>query len=274
MADRESTDTDIVSSRNEQFSEKIKTKIWLEESVDQNAYLAKNSYCYGYDIRELTNGACYSDVLYLLFRGELPDDAEGELFNALLIAFINPGPRDHGSRAAIQAAIGKTDSLHILPIALTIFAGEHNGAIHLVETMKFMVRLPKKSAGERLEDVLLNDVPESIGFGKRYGGCDEQSYDLLRMFSQMQGAGSCLKSLQELADELISRHDVGILPHGIIAAVFADLGFLPRQAPPLLQLISAPGILAHGLEFVGKPRSHVPFLADEFYEILGENDDV
>lgn len=261
-----------VKPRDEGFVANVRTKIWNETSAD-NPYIANKVSCYGYDLQALTSKVSYADMLYLLFRGELPDSGASELFNALLVAFINPGPRDNGSRAAIQASIGKTDTLHVLPIALSIFAGEQSGAKYINEATRFFVRAPKRSVADNIELLVEPESRLRYGFGAAYNSKDELAATLLQTLCETTGAGDSLATAQAINSELDAR-DFGIMRHGAFAAALADLGFLPKHAPALYQLISAPGMLAHGLEYVGKPRNQVPFLSDEFYEIVGENDEV
>ncbi|MFK7731406.1 MAG: hypothetical protein AB8B48_07265 [Pseudomonadales bacterium] len=264
-----------VKPRDEGFVANVKTKIW-KETDSSNPYVAAKASCYGYDLQELMRKVSYPEMLYLLFRGELPDAGAAELFNALMVAFINPGPRDNGSRAAIQASIGKTDTLHVLPIGLSIFAGEKSGAKFINDTMRFFVRAGKRSIADNIELLKGLDDPRTHGFGSAYNGKDELAAVVLQTLCNTMGAGDSLATGLAINSELdnLDNLDFGIMRHGVFAAALADLGFLPKHAPALYQLINAPGILAHGLEYVGKPRNQVPFLSDELYEIVGENDDV
>ena len=60
---------------------------------------------------------------------------------------------------------------------------------------------------------------------------------------------------------------MGWLSVGVAAAVFADLGFHPRYGAGLFQLLSAPGLLAHGMEQANKPITAMPFVSDNAYVI-------
>ena len=58
-----------------------------------------------------------------------------------------------------------------------------------------------------------------------------------------------------------------MLKTGLCAAVLAELGFQPRQGCGLMQLLAAPGLLAHGVEYANKPFTSMLFEPDENYEI-------
>jgi citrate synthase len=79
-------------------------------------------------------------------------------------------------------------------------------------------------------------------------------------------AGDALKWGAEFSDNLI-KHGYGWLPTGLAAAAFIDLGLNSLAAAGMFQLISAPGLLAHGLEMCGKSESPAPFLDDDHYLI-------
>ena len=71
----------------------------------------------GYDIRDLATKAGYEEVVYLLFNGELPGDAELEAFSRdlatqraipeQLIESMRLYPRPSNSMAALRAAVGQ-----------------------------------------------------------------------------------------------------------------------------------------------------------------------
>ena len=256
-----------VQSRGEQFEDKITTKIWLEEPVESNAYITERAYCHGYDLHELMAKRTYSETLFLLFKGRLAEPHEATLFDALLIAFMNPGPRNNGSRAAVQAAVGKTDTLHILPIALSIFAGEQSGAKHLESAVRFFVKSHRRPVNFALAALANDDSRLQFGFGRIYDGLDALSANTLGQLLQVCPDASALQFAQDL-NVLCNGRGFGLLPAGVAAAAFCELGILPKHASALYQMMAGPGMLAHGLEFVAKPRSQVPYLSDDNYEIV------
>lgn len=116
-----------VRKRDIKFAAKTVTRIWDEQPEEQNPYLAKHCRCHGYDLLELMQKCTFSEVMFLLFRGELPSKEQARLLDALLVAFINPGPRHPATRAAMNAGVSKTKAPHILPIALSVLGGRYLG---------------------------------------------------------------------------------------------------------------------------------------------------
>jgi len=262
-----------VSKRDDVYAQRSVTRIWQELPAEDNAYIAAQSRCHGYDLMALLQQRSFVDVLYLLFRGELPEPEEAALLETLMVAFINPGPRHPATRAAMNAGIGKTDPALILPIALTTLSGKYNAAGSLEECMRFLRKQQRKPAQvtarqllEKLERPAEGDCHIAAGFGSVYNGIDLMSKQIAEHLVQMPGAGTALKWGQDFAQTL-TKEGMGWLATGVVAAVLTDLGFQPRTAAGIYQIISAPGLFAHGVEMANKPMTAMPFIDDENYSI-------
>ncbi len=266
-----------IERREEQYALRPVTRIWEEQPAGQNPYLAECCRCRGYDILELMKKRSFIDVLYLLFRGELPTPDQAKLLETLMIAFINPGPRHPGTRAAMNAGVGKTDTAHILPIGLSVLSGNHLGGGEVAAAMIFIRKNLKAAPAEVAKDLLESGEPPeqgdwhiAPGFGRRFGGTDPLPQEIAANLAALPGSGKALQWGSRFADAL-RPCGMGWVSTGVCAAVFLDLGFVSRECPGLFQLICAPGILAHGAEFANKPRTAMPFLLDgEHYVIEPE----
>lgn len=264
---------DPVRSRNEPFVERTATRIWHEQASADNPYITADVLCHGYNLLELMEKRSFIDVFYLLFRGDLPTKTEAQLLQALMIALINPGPRHPATRAAMNAGVGKTDPVHILPIASAIMGGEFQSAGEIEKAMRFFRKQknadPQVIAASFLEQKNLPATDDEIflpGFGPHYGGVDLLAKKIAMHLASLDGAGFTLRWGCQLAAQLESQ-GIGWLNTGIAAAVFADLGFQPRAGGSLFQLLSAPGMVAHGLELANKAITAMPFVSDENYVI-------
>ena len=271
-----SQDNKVVKRRGETFTKRPVTKIWEEHPSLDNPYIAGQARCYGYDLFELMEKRRFVDVLYLLFRGELPPKAHAVLLESLMIALINPGPRHPATRAAMNAAVSKTDIAHLLPISLSVIGGEFLGAAEVEKSMRFFRKNLKNRPDEIIAEQVLSEHKPSEGdwhpipgFGSRFGSIDIMTHELAQRLALLPGAGKALKWGGDLAQQL---HDqqMGWLSTGLAAAVFTDLGFNARSGAGLFQLFNAPGLLAQGLEMANKPLTAMPFLSDEEYIIEHE----
>ncbi len=264
---------DQVRSRNEPFVERTATRIWQEEPSLDNPYIAASVLCHGYNLFELMEKRSFVDVFYLLFRGELPNSAEANLLQHLMIALINPGPRHPATRAAMNVGIGKTEPLHILPIASSLLGGNYMGGGEIEDAMRFFRKQQNTDSKTFMQSILQKYSEENIeenlltpGFGARNGGVEIMATELANRLVVLEGAGKALRWGCQLNEQLKSRGH-GWLMTGVAAAVFADLGFQPRAGGCLFQLLGAPGLVAHGLEVANKPITAMPFVSDENYVI-------
>lgn len=264
---------DKVESRNEPFVDRTVTRIWKEMPSDTNPYVSERALCHGFDLIELVKEKSFSEVFFLLFKGELPNGDESEILESLMISLINPGPRHPATRAAMNAGVGKSQPSHILPIAISVLGGEFVGGSSIERAMRFFrknhKRHPESVVCELLENGIENEnnfralMP---GFGRIYGGVDMLSSSIAAALLELKGAGVALRWGHKVA-ELLDDKGFGWLSHGIAAAVFSDLGFHPRAGVCLYQLLCAPGLAAHGLELANKPITAMPYVSDENYVI-------
>lgn len=259
--------------RNDRFSEKIATKIWQELPSADNPYVAKQCLCHGYDLLELMKSCSYAEVLFLLFRGEFPSDDARRLLEALMIGLINPGPRHPATRAAISSAVSKTNVTHLLPISLSILSGSHLGADEVGQCMEFIKRHQHADPPALAEELTVTqprpgegDWRVAPGFGTRFNSIDILPQRIADTLLTQPAAGEALQWAKRFADALAS-HRAGWLIPAVAAAALLDLGFHYRQGAGLFQLLSAPGLLAHGLEMSNKPITSIPFIDNEHYFI-------
>lgn len=266
-----------VVRRNDQFTGKMATKIWREVPSKSNPYIAESASCHGYDLIELCNKRSFVDVLYLMFKGDLPTAKEASIFEKLMIAFISPGPRHPAVRAAMNAGIGKTDSSHILPIGLTVLGGSHLGGAEVESSMRWLRRNsrrdPEALAVEMLNDDSAKPIDDKLapGFGKRFGGVDLLATKISKYFVAEESTGKVF-NWASIYSKKVNEREFGWLSTGVIAAVLCDLGFQPRTGPGIYQILSAPGVFAHGIEMSNKPLTAMPFIDDEFYSIELESE--
>jgi citrate synthase len=257
------TASGTVKSRGDVFANKIETKITDEQSPEHNPYHVNKQLIHGYDHLDLLENCNFADVIYLLLRGNLPSEKDSLLFNKLAVALINPGPRHPATQASITAGVGKTDTVNILPIALGIYGGTFDGAGDMGNTIRFFRKASKKPVAESEEDALNKKIPSIT---QHYGDADTYAHILLERLKPYAIEGNVFSWLTQL-QALISPKNIGVTKTSIAAAIFADLGFQPRQGGALMQLLAAPGLLAHGLEFSNKPVTAMLFEPDETYHI-------
>ena len=260
-------------SRNENFVTRTATKIWYEKPDPKNPYIASQCFCHGYNLYDLLEKRSFVDTLYLLFRGELPNKDESKLFETLLVAMINPGPRHPATRAAMNAGNGKSDIAYILPIGLAALSGPYLGGIEVTKSMRFLARNLQKEPKDVAKQLLINksrpvngDWHIAAGFGSRFNSIDVIPNNIAEILVEMPGRDKALCWGSHFVSAIL-KYNLGWLITGVTAAVLVDLGFQPRAGAGIFQLMSAPGILAHAAELTNKPRTAMPFVDQNNYHI-------
>lgn len=259
--------------KNNIYSNKISTEIWHDDSVDDNPYAINVSRLHGYNILDLVNKVSFVDTLYLLFTSQLPNPDQSQLLEKLMVFLINPGPRHNATRSAMSAGVSKADHSHILPIGLIAMGGEHLGSAEVEKAIHFFnqhIDSNPQEIGVKLFDEKAfeqaGDYHIAPGFGSRFNSVDNIAIEMAQYLCKLPGAGKSLRWGNDFATE-INKYDLNWLNTGIAAAVFNDLGIGAREGAGLFQLMSAPGLLAHGLEQTHKPITAMPMLEDEDYVI-------
>ena len=259
------------------YAKKATTAIWHEQPSQHNPYAAEKCRLHGYDVVELSKQKNFADVLLLMFKGELPDQSDSQLFNSLLIALISPGPRHPATRAVMTAGISKTNTPHILPIGLMVLGGEYNGAADVEKTMQFIKRNRDTAIADFCKQNPQAPKPEQQndwrpypGIGSAYGSIEPVTVELATYMATLPSSGENMAWLQQLISHLADPQ-VNWLAIGLFSAVMLDLDIAPREGGGLFQLLSAPGLLAHGLEQTHKPIKSMPFLDDDQYELTENN---
>ena len=262
-----------VKRRSEDTHKRIKTAIWHETASADNPYLSESCRCHGYDLLELMKTCRYSEVLFLMFRGEFPDKDQLELFEQLQIAMISPGVRHPAVRATVNAATSRSDASNILPIGLSVLSGQHLGAAEVEQAMLFLKKESESPIKQVMEQLILpmtnttpvvGDSHPIPGFGSRFGSIDPMACHLANQLYTLEGAGNHLKWGAMLVKELAAYNIAWLIP-GVVAATLLDLGFHPRTGAGMYQLFSAPGLLAHAWEYAEQPFNSLPFADDSQY---------
>ncbi len=261
-----------VEKRADQFVDKASTSI-TNDLPSENPYITKQRLIYGYDLVDLLHYCDFVEVLYLLFKGELPDQKSKSMLEKLMIALCNPGPRHHATRAAMNAAVSKTKLWNLLPIGASLLSGENSGAEEVQNSMLFLKRSRRKDPVAVAQDLLQSkkntDTQDGrlvAGFGERFSGLDVLTHKLANEFIAQYPDSGYLQWADSFVNQ-INKMNYGWLDTGLAAAVFLSIGFGIRAAPALFQYLSLPGVLAHGVEKANQPITEMPFISQKNYII-------
>lgn len=236
--------------------EMIRTRIWLEEPEPDNAFATKAAYCHGYDVYgEMLGQIGWVEMLYLLFRGEMPTKRQADLLEALAVALVNPGPRDPSVHAAMCGGVGGSTSASCLIAALAVGAGQLSGGREILLAMQNWNSCGTDIDAWQRHLGLPADTTVSIwptmehppGFDPHGISTTTQVTQTLARLAHMSAAAFLpwlSMNLRHL--EAAANHPLSL--SGVAAATFADLGFTPEQGEMLYLLLRLPGAAAHALE--------------------------
>lgn len=249
------------------------SRIWLEEAVADDPFVAERCYCSGYDVhRDILRHAGYLEYLYLLFRGEKPLEAARRSLEIVAIALANPGPRDPSVHAAMCAGVGGSPAAAALIAALAVGAGAAGGARELFRCMEAWLPYPGsldawlESLAHKQDRTLpgRREVwPETgycPGFLANARDCPlpvRQTLEELAQHLPDQRLGWLYQHRPQIENQI--GLPLGIL--GVVAAALLDLGFSPVQGEMLTLLLRLPGAAVHALEQQATGIRHFPFFS-------------
>jgi citrate synthase len=252
----------------------IQTAIWREEAEPDNPFAARAAYCRGYDVfGQMVGNARWVEMLFLLFRDELPGTAELDLLETLAVALANPGPRDASVHAAMCGGVGGSTAAASLMAALSVGAGRYGGAREIFDAMTVWVACGTDPASWIAHaSSAATDVTGIWPAAEHPPGFDPHGVSTPLTVQQLLEKLASIGMPTRLSWLAAHRRDVEkavgmpLAFAGVAAAAFADLGFTPQEGEMLYLLLRLPGAAAHALEQRRYGYKRFPFFAIELEE--------
>jgi len=215
----------------------------------------------GYAIEDLIGAVSFPQMIWLMFRGELPSPVEAALLEAVMVAAVDHGP--HAPSIAI-ARMAVTCGLPLngaMASAVNALDDVHGGAGEQCMEL-YADAAARIDAGETLEEAIEAAIDASIarygkiipGFGHRFHPIDPRAPRLLALVDQAVAAGAVsgrYAAIGRAVEDALAARKGKKLPmniDGISAVVFAELGFPTSLGRGLFLLSRAVGIVAHAWE--------------------------
>ncbi|WP_042337346.1 citryl-CoA lyase [Paraburkholderia ferrariae] len=219
----------------------------------------------GYPIQELIGRVSFPQMIWLMLRGELPNEGQASLLEAALVASVDHGPH------APSIAISRIATSCGLPLngamasALNTLDDVHGGAGQ--QAVELYADIAARiDAGETLEAAVEAGVDTFIahhgkylpGFGHRFHPVDPRAGRLLALVDEQVAASVIAGRYARIArgvEVLLKQRKDKPVPmniDGVTAVIYAELGFAPELARGVFCLSRAVGILAHAWEQRGR----------------------
>ena len=211
----------------------------------------------GRNITSLMRTATFTDTVFLLHRGRLPDARERRLLDAILLSSSDHGSGAPSCAAARLAASGNRQSLSAAVAAGVLAIGdEHGGAGELCMQLIALGAARAKERPMPIEAAAAELVAEARQAGRRLPGLGhrvhrvdprvEVLFELARQDGRDGEGVAFVRALQKAAAEMIKPMPINI--DGALAAVLHDLGFAPEAGKLLFIVARVAGLTAEVAE--------------------------
>lgn len=219
---------------------------------------------HGYNVTDLMTRADFTDTIFLLHRGRLPNHAEKQILDAILTAVADHGAGAPSCAAARLAASGNRQSPSAAVAAGVLAIGdEHGGAgSACMELIAAGVELAQRDAIS-IEEAARRITADAIasrkrlpGLGHRVHSTDPRKAVLFKLASNANVAGqgvAFMNALEREASERIKPLPMNI--DGALAAVLYDLGFPPLFGKLIFIIGRVAGISAEVAEEYAREKA-------------------
>jgi len=211
----------------------------------------------GYKLDELIGRTSYAQLVYLLFKGELPDTNTGKMIDAILVSSVDHGTTPPSALSAITVASTGSPLNASVAAGILAISEFHGGAIE--ECMHIMHSTMKKMQDEHVSDAVASQQviaeyrnlnKRLSGFGHRLHTDDPRTKKLFKLAEEYGIAKQYVQLARTFESEM--KKTVGKkLPlnvDGAIAVLLCEMDFDPMLANAFFMIARVPGLVAHIFE--------------------------
>jgi citrate synthase len=217
----------------------------------------------GYRIDELMGRVPFAHVVYLVLKGELPNEAQGRVMDAILVSSV-----DHGATPPSVLA-GRTVASGGAPLTTGIAAGimtinqYHGGAIEGCMNVLLKAVAEKRdsqadtrSTARETVAAYRADKKRIPGYGHRFHSDDPRTRKLFAVAEEEGVTGEYTEmalAIREAMHEILGR-DLPLNVDGAIAAVLCELDFPPEMGNGVFAIARTVGLTAHVFDEIMNQR--------------------
>lgn len=207
----------------------------------------------GYDITQMMEKLSFAQTVYLILRGELPDEKEARMMDAILVSSVDHGASPPSVLGARNVISGGNSLNAAVAGGVLVIGDSHGGAIE--QSARIMQDLALKSGSTaELAAQLVAEMKQNKkrmpGFGHRLHQTDPRTIKLFEIADSLQFSGrhTELAKAIEIELEKSTGRKLPINVDGAIAAVISDMGFDWRLGKGFFIISRVPGLIAHAYE--------------------------
>ncbi len=208
----------------------------------------------GYDIAELMGSVSFGTAVYLILRGELPDEKTARLMDAILVSSIDHGATPPSVLAARTVASTGASLSQSVATGINSINRFHGGAIQ--DCAAQLARIIARAEGGNLVQAAAAELADMksrgqrmSGFGHRVHTTDPRTARLFELAQQAGVAGehvACARAVETAFADAGKPLPINV--DGAIGAILADMGFDPEVMNGLFMIARTPGLVAHVAE--------------------------
>ena len=213
-------------------------------------HVGHETYIRGYRLLDMVGNLSFAQAIYLILKGELPNDKESKMMEAMLVSVIDHGTAPPSAIAARAVGSGG-NSLNVgVAAGVLAFGSAHGGALE--DAMKFIQEGVK--SGKAVEEIVreyLESKKPIPGYGHRYyKEFDPRTKRLMDIAKDLGFYGPHCKFAEDVADEIESQKGKRLVLNvdGAIAAIASEMGFDWRLGKGFFIIGRVPGLVAHVYE--------------------------
>jgi citrate synthase len=199
----------------------------------------------------------FSQVIFLLLRGELPSKEQGMLMDAMLVSSVDHGATPPSALAARTVASGGAPLTTAVAAGISSINRFHGGAIEGCMRVLLEAVERKKSGGKETATVAGELLDEYKATGKRIPGYghrvhteDPRSVRLFALAEELGMAGEYVQmahAIRAAMKEKLGR-DLPMNVDGAIATMLCEMEFPPEMSNGIFAISRSGGLVAQVYE--------------------------
>ena len=208
----------------------------------------------GYKLDELMGKVSYAQMVYLLFKGEMPSKNVCKMIETILVSSVDHGTTPPSVLSALTVASTGAPLNASVAAGILSISKFHGGAIedcmHILKQGMEIVKTEKKSLQEVAAQIITeyrSTKKRLSGFGHRVHINDPRTIKLFQIADELGVAGDYVKLAQAFVVALkeITGKELPLNVDGAIAALLCEMGFDPILANAFFMIARVPGLVAH-----------------------------
>jgi len=211
----------------------------------------------GYRQDDLIGNISFSNVIYLLLKGNLPSVKHGKMIDAILTSCIDHGVTPPSAMASRIVASGDVPLPTAVAAGIMSVGDAHGGAIE--KGARFMQKSVKRMKDEgknivEMSKILVNEAREKheriLGFGHRVHSKDPRAKKLFELAEKYEIADKHVELAKEIEKQLekIVGKKLPVNVDGAISAIISDMDFDWRLGKAFFIIGRIAGLTAHVYE--------------------------